>query len=311
MQPTFGMLEDQARRKKESMLDDMTKVIDFGRIEKLLMRMYRGGGRPPIPPLMLFKALLLESWYGLSDVAVVEEIHDRRSFERFIGAGVREYHLDDTTLVKFRNRLRDSGMMDRVWAEVDKTLSKRHLKVKQGVIIDSTLVDSSCRPESRRKDGEPVDPGAGYVRRGDKTIPGYKSHVSMDDGPGFIRRMELVPIREHDQNRFEELIPDGTSRVYADKGYSSEYHDDLLLERGIVNRVLRKGARNRPLKAWQLEQNRRWSRVRSRVEAKMADLKRWCSMNRMRYYGMDRNRLWMLMCGLACNFKRAVTLSAA
>jgi len=105
MQPTFGMLEDQARRKKKSMLDEIGKVIDFRRIEKLLLKMYKGGGRPPIPPVMLFKTLLPESWYGLSDVQVVEEIHDRRSFERFIGEGVRKYHLDDTTLVKFRNRI--------------------------------------------------------------------------------------------------------------------------------------------------------------------------------------------------------------
>jgi len=119
MQPMFGMLEDHARRKKESMLDEIGKVMDFRRIEKLLLKMYNGGGRPPIPPVMLFKALLPESWYGLSDVQVVEEIHDRRGFERFISEGVRRYHLDDTTLVKFRNRLRDSGVMDRVWKEVD------------------------------------------------------------------------------------------------------------------------------------------------------------------------------------------------
>jgi len=55
---------------------------------------------------MLFKALLLESWYDLSDVEVALEIHDRRIFERFIGPEIRNYHLDDTTLVKFRNRLR-------------------------------------------------------------------------------------------------------------------------------------------------------------------------------------------------------------
>ena len=63
--------------------------------------------------------------------------------------------------------------------------------------------------------------------------------------------------------------------------------------------------------AARLAANRRWSKVRSRVEAKFADLKRWCSMDRMRYYGMARNRLWMLICGLACNLKRAGTLAAA
>jgi len=123
--------------------------------------------------------------------------------------------------------------------------------------------------------------------------------------------MEIVFITEHDQRRFGELIPDDTSRVYADKGYASEEHDYYLLSRGIRNRVLYKAARNRKLYEWQLAANRRWSKVRSRVEAKFADLKRWCSMDRMMYYGMERNRLWMLICGLACNLKRAGTLAAA
>lgn len=312
MQPTFGMIDDEARRKKITMLDEIAEVIDFRRIEKLLIKMYnRKKGRPPIPPLMLFKALLLESWYELSDVQVVQEIHDRRSFERFIGPEIRNYHLDDTTLVKFRNRLRESGKMDKIWREVDKALSANNLAVKKGVIIDSTLVESACRPESKGKDGEPVDPDAGYVKRKGRAISGYKVHISTDDKSDIIRSMELVPIAEHDQNRFGELIPEDASRVYADKGYASEEHDYYLLKRGITNRVLYKAARNRKLLVWQKEANRRWSKVRSRVEAKMADLKRWCSMSIMRYYGMERNRLWMLVCGLACNLKRAGTLARA
>lgn len=310
-QITFGQLDDQIRRKKQSMLDDVNNVIDFKRIEKLLLKMYKGGGRPPIPPVMLFKALLLESWYGLSDVEVVQEIHDRRSFERFIGPDIRDYHLDDTTLVKFRGRLRDSGMMERVWMEVDKALSKRGVIVKKGVIIDSTMVESACRPESKRDNGEPVDPDAGYVKRNGQAKGGYKTHISTDDETGVIRRMELVPIAENDQKCFGELIPDEVERVYADKGYASEEHALYLLEREMDNRVLFKAARNRPLEAWQVALNRMWSKVRCRVEGKMADLKRWCSMNRMRYYGMARNRVWMLICGLACNFKRTVTLTTA
>ena len=200
--------------------------------------------------------------------------------------------------------------MDRVWTEVDKAMTANNLAVKKGVIIDSTLVEPACRPESKRADGKPVDPDADYVKRGEQMKSGYKVHISTDDKQGFIRRMELVPITEHDQRRFEELIPDDAGRVYADKGYASEEHDYYLLSRGIRNRVLYKAARGRRLYAWQLAANRRWSRIRSKVEAKFADLKRRCSMGRMRYYGMERNRLWMLVCGIACNLKRAGTLAA-
>jgi len=115
--------------------------------------------------------------------------------------------------------------MDRQWREVDRSLAARDLSVKKGVIIDSTLVEPACRPESKRADGEPVDTDAGYVKRKDRAISGYKIYISTDDKQGFIRRMELVPITENDQRRFGELIPDDAGRVYADKGYTFEEHD--------------------------------------------------------------------------------------
>lgn len=173
MQFTFGMREDQERRKKQSMLDEVARVVDFRRIEKrLLKKMYKHGGRPPIPPLTLFKALLLESWYSLyslSDVEVAREIHDRRSFERFIGADMRQYHLDGTTLVKFRQRLRETGTLAKVWTEVDRALSERGWMVKKGVIVDSTLVEGACRRESKKEDGTPVD--ADEAKISDLIIP--------------------------------------------------------------------------------------------------------------------------------------------
>src|SRR4030042_1902279 len=111
MQFTFGMMEDRERRHKDSFLDRVNEIIDFSEIEKLLKTLYKNeAGRNPIPPLILFKTLLLESWYGLSDVEVVEEIHDRRSFERFGGEEVRKYHVEAKNLVKFRKRMRDTGM---------------------------------------------------------------------------------------------------------------------------------------------------------------------------------------------------------
>lgn len=310
MQVTFGMIEDQNRRQKATMLDDVLKIIDFRGIEKLLLKMYKGKtGRPPIPPLMLFKALLLESWYGLSDVEVVQEIHDRRSFERFIGESVRKYHLDDTTLVKFRERLRNSGMMVKIWNRVDSSLTKAGFIVKKGVIVDSTLVKGACRPGAKRNDGSDVDGDVGCTVRRGLPVDGYKVHVGMDEGSGIIRRMETGRIEEHDHNHFKSFIPRGTKRAYADKAYRSQEHEDYLHNRNVESRVLFKGYRDRMLTAWQKRKNRQWSIVRSVIEPKMADLKRWCSMDRMRYYGMDRNHLWTLMCGLAANFKRVTVLS--
>lgn len=309
---TFGMMEDQLRRKKKTMLDDVLGMIDVQKIEGLLNRMYKGDtGRPPIPPLILFKALLLESWYGLSDVEVVQEIHDRRSFERFVGLDVRKYHLDDTTLVKFRERLRTHGMMEKVWEEVERGLQRKGVIVKKGAIVDSTLVKGACRPGSRREDGTVVDRDVGSTVRNGRTISGYKVHAGMDRDSGIVRTMAISRIEEHDHNYLMPLIPKGTTEIYADKAYRSQEHENYLKRHQIKSRILFKRYRNRGLSEGQRKKNRIWSGVRARIESKMNDLKRWCGMEQMRYYGIDRNRLWVLICGMASNLKRAGALKTA
>jgi len=310
MQISFGMYEDKNRRQKKTMLEEVDQVLDFPKIEKLLMEMYRGNtGRPPIPPLVLFKALLLESWYDLSDVEVVQEIHDRRSFERFVGESVREYYVDDTTLVKFRERLRETGLMERVWSLVQQGLDRKRLLVKKGAIVDSTLVEGACKPESKREDGKPVDEDVRYTSRNGKAVDGMKVHVAQDEKSGLIRKMNLSHIEEHDHEHFKNLIPQGVQQAYADKAYKSAQHDEYLKKRGIRNCVLHRAWRGQELTQRQVKQNKTWGRVRSRIEAVMSTLKRWCSMGRLRYYGMARNKLWVLICGIAFNGKRAVKLA--
>lgn len=314
MQISFGMYEDQNRRLKKTMLEEVEKVLDFQKIEKLLLEMYVGpgqAGRPPIPPLMLFKALLLESWYGLSDVEVVQEIHDRRSFERFVGEEVRKYHVDDTTLVKFRNRLKETGLMNRVWKAVQTGLDRKGLLVKKGAIVDSTLVKGACKPEAKRQDGNPVDEDVQYTSRNGKAVDGMKVHVGLDAKSGLIRKMVLGSIRENDHQRFKEMVPRGVKRAYADKMYWSKEHAEYLRKRGIQNCILRRTWGSRELTKAQVGMNKRFGRVRSRIEATMSVLKRWSSMDRMRYYGFARNKIWVLICGIAANGKRALNLAAA
>jgi IS5 family transposase len=309
MQMTFGTYEDQNRRKKETVLDTINELIDFRKIEQLLHTMYSSTplGKPEIPPLILFKALLLESWYKLSDGDVVEEIHDRRSFERFVGEHVRNYYLDDTTLVVFRKRIRDHHLEQKLWELVGVGLEKAGLQIKNGVIIDATLVKGAARHGSKRKDGKPVDEDVHCTVRKDTPLDGYKVHVTTDTNQ-LIRKMEISHIEEHDHNYFERMLPKGADVAYADKAYCSRDNDHLLKKKGVRNRILRKGYRNHPLTKRAQERNRRWSKTRSSIERKMNDLKRWCGMERMRYIGLERNRLWVLICGMAANLKRMTRL---
>jgi IS5 family transposase len=311
MQYSFGMMEDRERRQKDTFLDRVNEIIDFTNIEKLLQKMYTSElGRDPIPPLILFKTLLLESWYGLSDVEVVEEIHDRRSFERFVGEEVRNYHVDDTTLVKFRKRMRDHAIYVSAIELVEKAMIQAGVKIKRGAIVDATLVKGAALPHSKDKNGDDVDPDVHTTSRKGKPVDGYKVHVSTTTDQ-IIRKIEISHIEVHDSQYFEKVLPKDAKEAFADKAYRSKAISEYLRKRNIANRILFKGYRNHPLTASKTYRNKKLSYTRSAIERKMCDLKRWCSMGRMRYFGLERNRLWIFLCAMASNLKRAVNLLAA
>jgi transposase, IS5 family len=309
-QLTFGMQEDTLMRKKETMLDELETLIDFRPIDKLLNKQYdRKMGRPAIPPLMLFKMLLLEQWYGLSDVKVVEEVHDRRSFERFIGQEVRQYHVDDTTLVKFRERIRDGKIEKQLFDLINEQLDRRGMFIRKGTIIDSTIVQGATRTESRRKDGELVDPDVAYTSRKGQVKEGMKVHLSMDRESGLIERIDLTSIRVHDHQVFRELIPDETRIVYADKAYDSEEHRLYLKQQNKRSGILRRGCRYRPLTVREKRRNAMLSRIRSAIEPKINDLKRWCHLQRLRYFTCGRNLIQVMCVAIGANLKRSVRLA--
>jgi len=308
-QMTFGMQEDELMRKKRTMLDEIERVIDFRPIERLLNRLYdRHVGRPAIPPVMLLKMLLLEQWYGLSDVKVVEEVHDRRSFERFVGQDVRQYHVDDTTLVKFRERLREANVEQRLLKLINEQLEEQGLFVRKGTIIDSTIVRGATRPGRKRTDGTPVDPDVAYTSRHGQAKEGMKVHLSMDIGSALIEQVELTSITVHDHQVFAELIPPESMGVYADKAYDSDEHRLYLHQHNQRNGILRKGCRYRLLSTKDKQRNSRLSRIRAAIEPKINDVKRWCHLERLRYFSRARNLIQVICAAIGANLKRSVVL---
>jgi len=308
-QLTFGMQEDNLMRKKETMLDRIDQIIDFDPIGALLKTLYdRQMGRPAIPPVMLFKMLLLEQWYGLSDVRVVEEVHDRRSFERFVGQDIRRSHVDDTTLVKFRGRIRQAQIEQRLFDLINEQLDEQGLFIRKGTIIDSTIVQGATRPGRRRNDGKLVDPDVAYTSRKGKAKEGMKVHLSLDHGSGLVEHITLTPITVHDHHVFEELIPPQTKVVYADKAYDSEQHHRYLKQHQKRNGILRKGCHYRPLTAKDRRRNKSLACIRSAIEPRINDLKRWCHLERLKYFTIKRNLIQVVCAAIGVNLKRGLRL---
>jgi len=138
------------RPRKKSFLDDIARIIDWQPVEKLLKKHYKkvkaADGRPAYPPLPLFKMLLLQRWYDLSDPGLEEAMNDRWSFFRFSGFSFESSIPDETTICRFRNFFINKGRYKKLLKEINHQLEKMGLLVKKGVVVDASLVSSSRRP---------------------------------------------------------------------------------------------------------------------------------------------------------------------
>ena len=104
-------------------LDRIGELVRWYRFEKLLGGLrHDGPGRPGWPALMLYKALLLQSLYGLSDRELEEALADRLSFRRFAGLGLEETIPDHTVINRFRNLLIEKGLREKLFGELDRQL---------------------------------------------------------------------------------------------------------------------------------------------------------------------------------------------
>ena len=139
------------RPRKESFLDNIDRVIDWKPMEKLLKQHYKkvkaADGRSAYPPLPLFKMLLLQRWYDLSDPGLEEAVNDRLSFLRFTGFSF-ESSIPDETIYHFRKILRKKGLYKKFLDRINRQLEEVELLVKKEAVTDACLVSSSRRPRT-------------------------------------------------------------------------------------------------------------------------------------------------------------------
>ena len=175
----FGDLEATGRVPEGHFLKKIDGQIDWRPFEQVLEPLYHPTlGRPSHPPLMMFKALLLQQWYGLSDPGLEEAICDRLSFQRFLGLSLADPVPDETRICRFRTMLAQAGLGEPLFALLEEQLDAKGMIVRRGSLIDATLIKAQPHPPRR---GEPSpDPEADWTRRGKDGHFGYKVHLTVD-----------------------------------------------------------------------------------------------------------------------------------
>lgn len=241
-------------------------------------------GRKPFDAVLMFKILILQSLYNLSDDAVEYQIRDRLSFMRFLKLALDDRVPDAKTIWLFREQLGELGIHQKAFARFDRYLREAGFSAKKGQIVDASIVAApkqrNSRSENQRiKDGETPeewsenkkrqkDTDARWVKKNGKNHYGYKNHIQIDVKHKFIRGYAVTDASVHDSNVFEELLDKGNSNrdVFADSAYRSKERIEALEELGYRAHLQYKGYKNLKLTDWKKRGNKTRAKVRARVE---------------------------------------------
>jgi IS5 family transposase len=306
---TRGLFDEQFRLDKLSMQSDpLMKLkghIDFEIFRKPLEEYFGSGkdrtqgGRPSFDYVMMFKILILQRYYNLSDDNTEYAILDRLSFMRFLGLTISDSVPDSKTIWNFRNELSKGNMVEKLFMLLDRNLEKQQVILHKGKMVDASIVEVPIQRNSRDENSElkqgnvpeewkdnsaklrQKDTDAKWTTQKGKNYYGYKDHIKADVKTKLITDYKVTPANIRESDVLPELLDskDSNQKLYADKAYYGEEIEKLLKKKRIISRIHVKGCRYKKLKAKQIADNTRKSKTRARIEHIFGFMSN--SMNRM------------------------------
>ena len=348
-QPGLFDLDDRYQRLSENgdPLVRLAALIDFEAFRPRLTAALRRsdgskGGRPPYDPVLMFKVLVLQTLYTLSDDATEFQIRDRLSFMRFLGLGFEDAVPDAKTVWLFREHLTRASAIEELFATFDAWLKGKGYLAMSGQIIDASII---AAPRQRNIDAEKAVLREGRIpdewiarpaklaqkdrdarwtlkrakpraAKGDGTkakveiaIPvfGYKTHVSIDRKHGFIRRCAVTSAAAHDGAQLANVLDKANtaSDVWADTAYRSKTNEAHLDQSGRRSRIHFRRQPGVDLTAAQRKANRARSKVRSAVETVFAAQKHRFGLF-VRTIGIARARTKIGLANIVYNVTRFI-----
>ena len=281
--------------KSLSELDDVHNIIFWPEIEKTLSNLYSSvRGAPAYPPLMMFKILILQAWYNLSDEALEKQIARDLMFRRFIDLSLSESVPDHSSIWRFRQLLNTENLLEPLLEQINTHLEQNSVIVSVGSIniIDATVIEAKQSRKRKGKDGNNTqDPEAKYNVKiaadgKRKTTYGFKMHANTDED-GFVKNMTYTPGNVHDSQELDELLDINKSKdklkvggqVYADSAYANKLND-----------------------------KKQRSSIRYVVERTFGLLKLHHGLGKARYLGLERNKTRAQLIAMSHNLKTRMNI---
>ena len=287
------------------------------------------GGRPPFDAVLMFKVLVLQALYNLSDEQAEYQILDRLSFMRFLGLQLHDNVPDARTIWLFREMLIAAKAIEKLFAQFDATLESAGFQASGGQIIDATFVEAP-RQRNGRDDNEKIKKGkapadwsgkkkahkdtyARWTKKNGVAFYGYKNHVNVDRKHKLIRQYKVTDASVHDSQELENILdPRNDSQdTWADSAYRSDEQEARLKKNGFTSHIHERAYRNKPLTPEQEAANKERSRVRVRVEHVFGHIETAMNGCYVRTIGMARAKAKIGIEIMAYNISRFTFLMRA
>ena len=237
------------RTKREKFLAEMEQVVPWLALLDLIEPCYpktsKKGGRPPYPLATMLRIHLMQQWYSLSDPGMEEALIEVPTMRRFAGIDLISDRIpDETTILTFRHLLEENELGEQIFQTVNAHLKERGMAMKQGTIIDATLI--AAPSSTKNKEGK-RDPEMHQTKKGNQWYFGMKVHIGVDKDTGLIHSVETTAANVHDITQAADLLHGEEKVVYADAGYRGIEKREEMAGKSIEFRVAMRPGKRRAL----------------------------------------------------------------
>jgi len=291
VQNSFLSLAQQKKLRCERFLEEMEKIIPWGSFCDEVEPFYteKETGRKRMELIIMLKIYFLQQWYALSDPAAEESIYDRNSFQKFLEIDLLSHRVpDETTILNFRHLLEEHKLQKRFFAVVNELLESRGLLMREGTIVDATII---AAPSSTKNKEQKRDPEMSQTKKGNQWYFGMKAHIGSDARSGIVHHLETTAAKTNDRVPLPHLLHGQERAIFGDKGYYKQEDKRQARAKGILWAVSDRGTRNHPLSSSQQKWNRKFSSVRSKVEHPFGVVKCQWRFIKVRYKGLFKNTM--------------------
>src|SRR4051812_24382812 len=296
LQGSFSQAEYAGKKKqtrRDKVLAEVEAVVPWARVVEGLSPLYPQGGRgrPPVPLERVVRIHFLQQWYALADQAMEEALYDNQAMRSFAGIDLAvETVPDETTILNFRHWLERHDLSRSLFEEVGAMLEERGLLMRQGTIVDATII---AAPSSTKNKQKARDPEMHQTKKGNQWHFGMKAHIGVDVASGLVHTVAGTAANEADITQTAALLHGEEEDVFGDAGYTGADKRPELADRDVSWNIAIRGsiikALPQALRELAEPVERALSQVRAVVEHPFHIVKNRFHHKKLRYRGLKKN----------------------